>query len=241
MRSTWFIATLVTALSVSAASVGRLDSQPGVEEILAKMAQADEKRQAATKRYTATRQYSLKNDRFDREAGMIVEVKVAPATGKQFRVLSSTGSESVHSKVFRKLLEGEAEASRQGGPVGNRLCRENYDFELLGVDTIQGRSTYILELKPKHKSKYLIEGKAWVDSHDFQVVRLEGRPAASLSFWTGRPFLVCEFQKIHGLWLASQSKSHAKTKLLGSTNLTIDFTRYDLNSGNESLAAHSIN
>jgi hypothetical protein len=51
---------------------------------------------------------------------------------------------------------------------------------------------------PKRVDKYLFEGKVWVDQQDFAVVRIEGRPAAKLSFWIKRAEFVRQYQKVDG-------------------------------------------
>jgi hypothetical protein len=195
------------------------------DDVVTRMLEAEEKKAAATQCYTGTRRYHIRNDRFGQQAEMLVEVIAKPG-GKQFRVLSSSGAESMHRRVFDKLLKGETEASRE--QASNRIDRTNYDFALAGQETLRGRRTYVLELRPKEKKKYLVEGKIWVDAQDFQVVRLEGRPAASLSFWVGRPQLTFDYDKVDGHWMTTRNRTFAKSRLMGATELTIEFQRYDL-------------
>jgi hypothetical protein len=57
----------------------------------------------------------------------------------------------------------------------------------------------------------------------FNLVRLEGRPTASLSFWAGKPFIVQEFKEVSGTWIVAESRSTSKTRLLGTTELTIKY------------------
>ena len=41
---------------------------------------------------------------------------------------------------------------------------------------------YVPRATPKRVDKYLFPGKVWIDSQDLAVVRIEGHPAANLSF-----------------------------------------------------------
>lgn len=227
MKLTWFIAGLVASAGIAVPA-----TLPGTAEltgpaIVDRVAKNEGKfLQTITQRYTATRHYRLRNERFNREAEMSVHARIEPSN-RVFQVLSTTGSESIHNRVFKRLLEGEAEASRDGHLASTGLTNENYNAVLVASEPVQGRLAYVLELKPKKKSKYLIEGKAWVDAADFQVVRLEGRPATSLSFLVGRPHMIYEFRKVGPVWMASRNESKAKTALLGATELIIDFTNYE--------------
>jgi hypothetical protein len=164
---------------------------------------------------------------------------VAMPGHKEFRIESTSGSESAHRRVFQKLIEGEVEAAKENSFGCTRLSPENYDFALLGVENVRGRTAYVLELKPKRKHKFLIEGKVWIDSSDFQVVRLEGRPAASLSLWAGRPMLIFEYEKVDAWWMLSRTSSLAQTFFLGRTELVIDHSRYELGNAASSRVAES--
>jgi outer membrane lipoprotein-sorting protein len=59
----------------------------------------------------------------------------------------------------------------------------NYDFALLGRETIDGHDCYVLQLRPKRQTVELINGKAWVDAHDFALRRIAGVTAKSPSLW----------------------------------------------------------
>jgi hypothetical protein len=224
MASVQLLAWMTVGTSFALASSIPANSL-SADDIVVRMLEAEEKKAAATHTYTGTRRYQIRNDRFGQQAEMLVEV-IAKPSGKQFRVLSSSGAESMHRRVFDKLLKAEAEASRE--QASNRIDRSNYDFALAGQQILRGRRTYVLELRPKEKKKYLVEGNIWVDAQDFQVVRLEGRPAASLSFWVGRPQLTFDYDKVDGHWMTTRNRTFAKSRLMGSTELTIEFQRYDL-------------
>jgi hypothetical protein len=149
--------------------------------------------------------------------------------GKTFQVLGITGSPDVSKRVFDKLLDMEAETSRNEKIDPSRITPDNYTFSLAGTDTLQGRPAFILELTPRKKNKYLLEGKIWVDAQDFAIVRIDGRPASSLGFWVGRPHIVQTFQKVGGYWLSASNQSVSDTRLLGTTELKIDYTGYEFN------------
>ena len=93
---------------------------------------------------------------------------------------------------------------------------------------MDGRSRYVLALEPKIKSRFLIAGTAWIDAKTYGVVRIEGRFAASFSMILGAPRISEEFIDVQGFWLPSHVTSTTSSLLLGSTELEIVFSSYEL-------------
>jgi hypothetical protein len=123
-------------------------------------------------------------------------------------------------EIFRRILEGEAALSRLPGDEKS-VNEANYNFSLIGAEIHRGRECYVLQLAPRRKSKYLLQGRAWIAADTFDLVRIEGTPSASLGFWVGRPFISQEFTERDGAWVLLESHSTASTRLLGSTELSI--------------------
>ena len=97
----------------------------------------------------------------------------------------------------------------------------------------------MLSLVPKRNSKYLIQGKAWVDSAEFGLVRIEGYPTESLSFWVGKPFIVQEFDNVGGHWLLRSNKSIVDAKIIGRIELTVSSKTYAMGTAALAEAAES--
>ena len=108
------------------------------------------------------------------------------------------------------------------------LLWQTTDFTSLGETTLNGRECLLLQLKPKRSSKYLIEGKAWVDPKEHAIVRVEGRTARSVSFWIGKPYIVQSFRKVEDVWVSASNRSTCDVKMLGKTELTVEFIDYQL-------------
>jgi hypothetical protein len=79
---------------------------------------------------------------------------------------------------------------------------------------------------PKRPDKYLFEGKVWIDTEDFAVVRIAGHPAKKLSFWIERADFVREYQKIDGFWLSKKDETLVQVRMYGKKVLTIDHQNY---------------
>jgi hypothetical protein len=132
-------------------------------------------------------------------------------------------------KVLERVVQGEAESSRKQSQDELAVTKANYKFHVTGVEIQGGRRCYMVELTPRHKSKYLVQGKAWVDANEFALMRVEGRPSASLSFWVGKPYIVQTFEKVGPFWMAAHNRSESQSFLLGSSVLTIDYSQYQVN------------
>ncbi len=209
------------------------------DQILDRVSRADDRRREGLLEFTTTRRYLLHNPRMKRDARMLVRVDYRKGQGKSFQILAADGAEGISRRVFDKLLAVEAEGSQKNN-VDRNLSAQNYEVQLLGSEVRDERRCYVLELTPKTKSKYLLNGKAWVDAEDFAVVRMEGHPSASLSFWAGKPYIVQEFQKVGDFWMASRNLSHAESRLLGTSELTIESSGYQLNgAGAERVAVNA--
>ena len=194
------------------------------ETILSKVSAAEIRREAEVGRITSVRKYVLKNKRWDKDAVMQVRITSQPNSKKQFDILSME-AEGLQKKVFLKLLEAEVEGSHESESA---LTPDNYDFEVVGNEVWNGRDCLVLDLKPKRNSKYLIVGRAWVDTNEHAIVRIDGKTARNVSFWIGKPQVTQEFRKVNDVWVSSANRSVSDVKLMGRTELVIDFVDYEI-------------
>jgi len=219
---------LLIALStvlVSQAQTG--DPLPSADSVVAKMMKFDAERQSELTGYTANRRYVAVNKK--RRAEMLVRVTCARDGSKQFSILSEQGSGYIRKHVFYKLLTEETEASGRGTRNSTRLTPENYDFQLIGQETLATGPTYVLAVKPKTANKYLIDGKIWVHATDYAIVRIEGQPAKNPSFWVRSVHFVHSYQKVHQFWFASSTLTTTHIFIFGDSELTIENSDYAVN------------
>ncbi len=160
---------------------------------------------------------------------MLVRVSCDGSGAKQFSILSEEGSSSIRKHVFHKLLSEETEASRHGARNSSRLTPANYDFQVIGQETLETRPAYVLAVSPKTANKYLIDGKIWVDANDYSIVRIEGRPARNPSFWVRSVHFVHTYQKVGQFWFASSTHTTSEIRIFGDSELTIETSDYALN------------
>jgi hypothetical protein len=78
----------------------------------------------------------------------------------------------------------------------------------------------------------LFEGKIWIDSQEFAVVKIAGHPAKKPSFWINRADFVRLYQRIGGFWLPSRDETSVEVKMYGRRTFTIDHQQYVINPAN---------
>jgi len=195
-------------------------------EIVDRMVEADNERLAVLSGYTGMRRYRLENKRFNKRAEMTVRVMCDHAGAKTFDVVAESGSSFVRNRVFRKMIDAEREAGERGEHEETRIVPTNYDFRLLGTQLSDGRPSYVLEITPRTKNRFLIHGRIWVDSEDFAITRIEGSPVKNPSFWVHSVHVIHRYDRAGRFWLPATNYSHAEGKIFGTTEITIEYFDY---------------
>lgn len=196
------------------------------DEIMAKVFVRDRQREKLSRGYAGQRRYVFDNEKWRKHAELLVSVKAGPDGTKNFEVLDEQGWNSANNRVLRKMLESETETSRPTIRPQTLLTPENYEFSLLQTDLVEGRPAYVIEVAPKRHDKYLFEGRIWVDTSDYAVVRCEGKPAKNPSFWTRSVHFVHQYQKSGDFWFPHATESVTEARIFGKTDVVIQYFDY---------------
>ena len=203
------------------------------DDIIARMLYRNSQREKLQGGYSGARRYVLENRKFNKRAEMLVTVNCDPDGTKHFEVVSEEGWSSANKHVLRKMLESESESSRPEVRERTSITSENYNFQLIGTDTLESRPVYIVEVLPKRQDKYLFEGRIWVDAQDFALVRAEGKPAKNPSFWIHSVNFVQLYHKSGTSWFPVSTESLTDARIFGKTAVTINYLDYQPNSNAE--------
>ena len=176
--------------------------------------------------YTVTEQYTVRNSRLQTPAEATVETTYKRGEGKTFRILSRSGPSVLQNSVLDRLLASEREMSRGMTRQKLLVTSANYDFQPDGEGVLGETKCKLVQLNPRGKSAYLLKGKAWLNADDYSLVRLEGRPTASPSFFAGHPYIVRDYTKIEGFSLATKSQATTQSLITGKTDVTIVYKDY---------------
>ena len=216
-------------LAVMMADGASTPALPSAGEVVARMIERDNERQATLHGYTANRRYVLENRNRQRRAEMLVRMISREDGSKQFEVVSASGWGGARKHVFPRLLEAETEAARPGLRERSRITPENYTFEMAGTECVRSRPAYVIAIEPKTANKYLARGRIWVDVEEYAIIRIEGEPAKNPSFWFKSVHFAHEFDKSGPFWFPVLDRSVTDVRIFGATEMTIEYFDYTAN------------
>lgn len=175
------------------------------------MVRAQKDNKARVRPFTVKRGYHLYDKQQQEKARVVANITVLPPDGKEYQVESSSGG--MGEKVLRDILSKETESPRDA--QRKDISTDNYDFQLLGQETLDGRQCYLLGLNPKRDDKDLLRGKVWVDAENYNIRRLEGTPVKNPSWWVHDIHILMNFADVDGMWLRTFTHAVANVRFKG--------------------------
>ena len=215
--------------------------RPGVTEdqLFAELIAHNEGRSAALLDYTVLRTYQVIDLKGKVHAQEIGRMEYRAPDKKSFVVTSEAGSGLIRHLALNPLIASEIEAAAGKEHHDSAITAANYTFELMGEQQVGPYHCFVAQAVPKRRDKYLFEGKVWIDTNDYAVVRIEGHPAKKLSFWIERADFVRQYQKIDRFWLPQEDETFVQVRLYGKKVLTIDHQNYVVNGGKNKVESGS--
>jgi Fe-S cluster biosynthesis and repair protein YggX len=195
--------------------------------IVARMTLRNSQRETLLGTYSGMRRYIFQNDGMQKHAEILVHMTGGSDGSKHFEVIKEEGWKAANKHVLRKMLLSEEETSESAQRARIRLTQDNYSFRLEGTDEINGRSAFVLDVLPKRQDKYLVSGRVWVDADDYAVVKVEGEPAKTPSFWTRSVHFVQTYRKDGVFWFPVRTESVTQALIFGKTEVSIDYFDYE--------------
>ena len=162
-------------------------------------------------------------------AEQAVQVTYQKSTGITYTTVSQVGSSMWLSRAIEPALESERAVNDVTTRHQVMLTADNYEFEVDPArDSVNGRDCFVLDLKPRRKSPYLLNGKAWVDAKTYLLVRIRGTQSRSSSLLAGLPLITRDFAHISGFAMVVHEEIEVHTFLFGQTVIKIDYDGYDI-------------
>jgi hypothetical protein len=178
--------------------------------------------------YAATEHYTVRNSHFTQSAEIQAKVVFEKATGKTYTILSRSGPGLLQQRVINRILNEDARLSQSVERSHTLLTSVNYVMELESVELLHGTQCYVMKIRPHARDFALIEGKAWFDVKGFSLLRIEGKPASSPSFWTGKPAIEREYTVVGGFTFPQHSRATTRGFFAGESELDIEYSRYEV-------------
>lgn len=188
-----------------------------LDQIVSRMEQVRAAERQNNPGYTVTREYQLAAaDALQPASEVVAQVSFSPPAEKQYVIVKAEGNER-GAGIVRKVLDHE---TSMAGHSGHEISSANYDFALLGRETIEGHDCYVLQLSPRREEVELVRGKAWIDSRSFDILRVKGETAKSPSMWLKKLTVTINFGHVNGVWLETSTQAVADVRFAGTHVLT---------------------
>jgi hypothetical protein len=172
-------------------------------------------RDVASQAYQSVRRYEVfRRDDQHPHTEIVAQVDYVPPGQKSYEIKSSTGG--MGERAIRHALDHEVDLTRE--PEKVEFNDHNYDFTLVGSDDCEWiqRECYVLQAKPKRSDPDLLKSKIWVDAETFRIMRVQGSPAKSPSFWIKDLDLTMDFGEIGGVWTRTVTRAEAQVRFSGA-------------------------
>ena len=196
------------------------------QDVISAIDKAQQSRERRLGGYTGMELYTVRNSHFKESAELAAKVVYQQGLGKRYEVLWRKGPGLLQERVINRILKEDAMLSRSPERSHTHLTSANYSMKVQGMQQLEGKQCYLVKIRPRVHKFSLIEGIAWIDAKDFSLLRIEGRPAASPSFFTGRPFIEREYTVLDGLSFPKHSRATSKGFFAGKSELDIDYSEY---------------
>ncbi len=209
---------LLVAFGVISATAYAQSEILSLSQIVERMQQARAAERDHNVAYTVDREYQLSPAGAAQPSSEVVaEVSFLPPAEKQYVIVKSEGNDR-GAGIVRRVLDHEVAMASHWQP--HDISPANYDFALLGREAIDGRECYVLQLTPKREAVELVRGKAWVDTSNFSIRRIEGETAKSPSLWVKNVHLTIIYGEVNGVWLETATQAIADVRFAGTHVLT---------------------
>jgi len=172
-------------------------------------------------RYTVTRQYTVTNPHLKVPAIIRVLWSYVPGQGKQFKIIEEKGTSGLTRRSILSVLEEEAASSRQTLDP-SAITASHYVVQ----NQTENPSEFKLNLVPREKTKYLLNGTVSVQRADCAITGVDGVTAKRISFWVSEAHVIQEFAKYGEFWMPSRTRSIASVRFVGRTELLIEAGTY---------------
>jgi outer membrane lipoprotein-sorting protein len=222
------VACCIACLGIVSAAAQQMDAASVIQRVDA----AVKARIDHVAAYTVTEHYTVYRgkDETHPAAEMTVRTEYKAESGKNYTILSKSGSGLIHKYVLAPLLDNEKTINLPGNRERSWFASANYEMQLKpgGVQRLDGRDCYALAIVPKHKAPNLIEGTLWVDAKDGSIARIEGTASQSVSVFTEPARVMRQYVSVNGYAMATHARAVSDSFLLGRTTVTIDYLDYQL-------------
>ena len=153
--------------------------------------------------------------------------RISPLGLIKYERLSFEGDGTVNHQVIARYLTAEAESQKEQSP-SLAVTPRNYKFKYKGLNKLDGRDVHVFQVAPKRKSQGLFKGEVWIDARTYLRVQESGYLVKNPSIFLKKVAFVRKYEIRDGISVPRQVLSVVETRLVGTAELTIDFTNFSV-------------
>ncbi len=213
-------------------AMNRAAQQPNQDAIIRQIDAAVTARVNNILEFTDVEQYSVYRggDETHPAAEMTVRDAYKKGVGKEYTVLSESGSGIILRFGLKPLIENEKTINLPGNVEKSWFTSANYEMKLRpgGAERLNGRDCYVLDIKPRGEAPNLIIGTLWADVKDGSLVQIEGVASKSPSAFAGTTHMMRQYTNVSGFSMAMHARADSTSMIFGHTVVTIDYSGYQL-------------
>jgi hypothetical protein len=159
------------------------------------------------------------------KSGRLHALRRISALGRRitYDALRFEGDHSIKNEVIARYLTAESEALKSE-PATTAVTPVNYKFKYKGLLERDGRKVYAFHVSPRKKRTGLFVGELWLDPETHLPVRESGRLVKNPSVFLRKIEFVTDYSIERGVAIPAHAQYSVDTRLVGRTNLSVDFT-----------------
>ena len=204
--------------------------QPDAAAIIRDLDAANQVRFDNVLTFTDVEHYSVfrGSDQAHPAAEMTVKMTYKKGIGKDYVILSKSGSSLIQRVGLQPLLDNEKAINDPSKVARSWFTSANYEMHLKPdvARTIDGHACLALAITPRRKAPNMIDGTIWIDAGTHRLVEVEGVASKSPSVFAGSTKMMRRYATIQGYAMATHARAESSSLLFGRTVVTIDYSEY---------------
>jgi len=153
-----------------------------------------------------------------------------------YNALAFIGDKRIRNEVIARYLT--AETQTPAGPDIS-ITPANYKFKYKGLQDHEGQQAYVFQVSPRRKQVGLFKGDLWIDPQTYMPVRESGRFVKSPSIFLKKIEFVRTYEVKDGLAVPQHIESKVQTRIFGPVYVSVNFTNFCRDSGQELVTVNS--
>lgn len=143
-----------------------------------------------------------------------------------FKTIRFSGDRFVKTNVIARVLQSEVDHVRKDDASLNAISPANYKFSYRGTTVLDGRQVHVYQVKPHKKRAGMFKGRIYLDAYAGSLVRIEGTPVKSPSFFIRKIEFVQDYADVGPFTFPVHLHSEAQARIIGQTLVDIYYRDY---------------